>query len=396
MKFDHLSTEGELIFQNAIPSRILHDTRDFDYFLELAAFACDCPVTVIHFDGEEKHWVDVKNKSLHSLLKAKEFSFCNYVMGQDELVVISDARKHKRFATDPMVIGRDRILFYAGIPLRTAKGKLLGCLCVMHSTAGKPFTAAQKTALKTIAHLAASHLEIKLISRLAIEHATAMVDAEKKVTRLALSEQDNEKEFIAGKIQENFAQSLAATNLYLEFAEHSDEQKDHFIQKSRDTISTVINEMRSLCKTILPASLRNPDTIELLRDMITEWEAGHEVDIDFVCEANLQHLTDDTWFSLFQIIQQQLKIVTCLHSPQASIRIIEEEGLSLFFTMNEKQFSDFDEQVERSMNLIYTRLTTVSGAMSIKKHSSGDILWIGIPAATGKAAEDKWEKASFA
>ncbi len=52
-----------------------------------------------------------------------------------------------------------------------------------------------------------------------------MIQAEKKANRLTISEQDNVNVFIADKLQENFAQTLAATKLYLEFAEASKNER---------------------------------------------------------------------------------------------------------------------------------------------------------------------------
>ncbi|WP_425449950.1 AI-2E family transporter [Virgifigura deserti] len=60
----------------------------------------------------------------------RETSMCGHVVGLNDLLVIEDTLKDKRFANNPFLRERG-IRFYAGAPLRTSCGRAIGSLCVI-------------------------------------------------------------------------------------------------------------------------------------------------------------------------------------------------------------------------------------------------------------------------
>lgn len=67
---------------------------------------------------------------------SRKDSFCSHVVAQDDMLVVSDASLDKRFQDNPFVTGEPRLRFYAGAPIRTAKGRPLGTLCVISQQPG--------------------------------------------------------------------------------------------------------------------------------------------------------------------------------------------------------------------------------------------------------------------
>jgi GAF domain-containing protein len=51
-------------------------------------------------------------------------------VADDEMVVVEDVAKDERFTSNPFLLEKG-IRFYAGAPLRTASGFVLGSLCVI-------------------------------------------------------------------------------------------------------------------------------------------------------------------------------------------------------------------------------------------------------------------------
>jgi GAF domain-containing protein len=59
-----------------------------------------------------------------------EGSLDAHVIAADDMLVSEDVTEDPRFADDPRVLERG-IRFYAGAPLRTSSGHVVGCLCVI-------------------------------------------------------------------------------------------------------------------------------------------------------------------------------------------------------------------------------------------------------------------------
>ena len=62
----------------------------------------------------------------------REHAICNYVVANDETLVVSDIERDPRFA-DNETIEQWNMRFYAGAPLRAADGLVIGALCILDS-----------------------------------------------------------------------------------------------------------------------------------------------------------------------------------------------------------------------------------------------------------------------
>ena len=73
-------------------------------------------------------------------------------------MVINDATRDERFATNPLVTGDPNIRFYAGAPLVSAGGQALGTLCVI-DTQPRELDAKQVETLQFLARQVMEKLE---------------------------------------------------------------------------------------------------------------------------------------------------------------------------------------------------------------------------------------------
>jgi GAF domain-containing protein len=70
----------------------------------------------------------------------RETSICGHLVACNEVMVIEDVLKDKRFSNNPFLRERG-IRFYAGAPLRTSEGHAIGSLCVIDT---KPRTISER------------------------------------------------------------------------------------------------------------------------------------------------------------------------------------------------------------------------------------------------------------
>ena len=88
-------------------------------------------------------------------------SFCQHALARpDELLIIDDPSTDDRFRNNRYVVGEPHIKFYAGAPLTSPSGSVLGTLCVMDSK-HHDITDDQKEALKLLADQAMQYLNMR-------------------------------------------------------------------------------------------------------------------------------------------------------------------------------------------------------------------------------------------
>jgi predicted PurR-regulated permease PerM len=86
-----------------------------------------------YFVGQSGKLPDAITDDTGTLLPMeREHAICNYVVANDETLVVSDIERDPRFA-DNKTIEQWNVRFYAGAPLRAGDGLIIGALCVLDS-----------------------------------------------------------------------------------------------------------------------------------------------------------------------------------------------------------------------------------------------------------------------
>lgn len=133
---------------------------EFQNLVDLAAKLCGTPVALLALLGEEYNYLKVRH-GVNFEIMPRETSFCQYVIEQDDVLIIPDARKDSRFDNNPLVHSDPKVRFYAGVPLILNNGTRLGSLCLFDL---KPNTLneLQKSILRLLSSLAVSFMELEL------------------------------------------------------------------------------------------------------------------------------------------------------------------------------------------------------------------------------------------
>lgn len=90
----------------------------------------------------------------------REVSFCAHALSGDRALVVSDATLDPRFADNPLVTGEPGLRFYAGAPLVTGTGYVLGTLCVL-DVVPRALSGLQVEHLTALARQVVSQLELR-------------------------------------------------------------------------------------------------------------------------------------------------------------------------------------------------------------------------------------------
>lgn len=149
---------------------ILDTPPDFslDGLTRLAARIFDVPVALVSFVDTNRVWF----KS-HFGLEEQEIllepGLCASAILSDELYLVEDAIKNPGSQDNTLVTGKEKIRFYAGMPLRTKEGFNLGAFCIMDKKPRK-FSQAEKEILGNLSELVLNHLELRQEARIAVKH----------------------------------------------------------------------------------------------------------------------------------------------------------------------------------------------------------------------------------
>ena len=125
----------------------------------LAARICEAPIALISLVDGHRQWFKSR-VGLEAPETPREFSFCACALQQTELFTVPDATKDARTAGNPLVTGEPGIRFYAGAPLVTAEGAVLGTLCVIDRVPRR-LSASQEESLRVLARQVMSHFEFR-------------------------------------------------------------------------------------------------------------------------------------------------------------------------------------------------------------------------------------------
>ena len=103
---------------------------DFNEIVQLASKICETPISLISLVDSDRQWFKAK-VGLSVPQTARDVSFCAHALSQDAIMVVPDTSKDDRFFDNPLVTGDPHVGFYAGMPLKTESGLVLGTLCVI-------------------------------------------------------------------------------------------------------------------------------------------------------------------------------------------------------------------------------------------------------------------------
>ncbi|MFD1000944.1 GAF domain-containing protein [Ohtaekwangia kribbensis] len=134
--------------------------KELDEIAQIASIVCNTPMSMVTFIDSHRQWYKAKKGvSMNEVHRAD--SFCQHALNRpEELLIVEDPSTDDRFRNNRYVSGDPYIRFYAGAPLTSPSGNVLGTLCVMDSK-HHDITEDQKEALKLLADKAMQYLNMR-------------------------------------------------------------------------------------------------------------------------------------------------------------------------------------------------------------------------------------------
>lgn len=136
------------------------EDQAYDDLTKIAAYIAQTPMALITMVDRDRQWFKSKIGIAVSETP-REVSFCSHtILTPTEPMIVNDATKDERFASNPMVTGEANIRFYFGAPLVMSDNHALGSLCVVDREV-RSLSPQQIDALNAVARQVVALLEIR-------------------------------------------------------------------------------------------------------------------------------------------------------------------------------------------------------------------------------------------
>jgi PAS domain S-box-containing protein len=163
----------------------------FDDLVQLAAELCAVPIAAIVLTTEERLWF----KSSLGLPKREmelALALCTYAIRDTAPLIVPDLRQAPLFVQSLAVPGEPSLRFYAGVPLVSASGQVLGTLSVMDRVA-RQLTTGQMNSLQAVARQVVKLLELQRLGaqheQLLAAHQMMTAQAQRQANQLVAVQQ---------------------------------------------------------------------------------------------------------------------------------------------------------------------------------------------------------------
>ncbi|MBW4683934.1 MAG: GAF domain-containing protein [Komarekiella atlantica HA4396-MV6] len=131
----------------------------YDNLAQLAAFICGTSIALVNFIDEHRQWFKAK-VGLDVSEMPRNVGLSYLCQGRCDVVVVTDTLADEKFAQNPIVIGAPYVRFYAGVPLISPKGDMVGTLCVLDQVP-RELSQKQMDALMALSRQVISQLELR-------------------------------------------------------------------------------------------------------------------------------------------------------------------------------------------------------------------------------------------
>ena len=149
----------------------------FDRIAQLAASLFQVPVALVSFLDAHRAWFKSR-VGIDISEMPRDITLCARTVLSDEINLVPSALDDPTFASNPLVVGKLGVRFYAGAPLITPDGHRIGVLCVADYKPRHEFGPEDVNRLATLARLVVNELELKreLAVRAAVERDLALAN----------------------------------------------------------------------------------------------------------------------------------------------------------------------------------------------------------------------------
>lgn len=208
---------------------------------------------------------------------------------------------------------------------------------------------------------------------------------QRQLTQTTIDSQEKERTEIGKELHDNIGQQLTTVKLYLDLAKSTaDDTTAEMVAVAQRGISDVINEIRSLCRALIPSSLGDIGLIESVNDLVHTMTRTRQVRIKLSWDQfDEETIAENQKLMLFRILQEQLNNIL-KHAAAERVSVLLRNNSSEVIMEIIDDGKGFDiSKVKKGLGLtnMRNRAEMFGGKVSIKSSpGEGCHLIVNIPA----------------
>src|SRR5687767_296801 len=166
-------------------------------------------------------------------------------------------------------------------------------------------------------------MDITERKKLQDELASQTIARQKQVTEATIMAQEKERAEIGRELHDNINQILTTTKMYLDMAITEADIREELMLKSHQNISSAIEEIRILSKSLVPPSLGDIGLKEAISEMINNLNISQKIDIRLRTNGvNKSIIPGNIQLMVFRIVQEQVSnIIKHSKATEAEIKL---------------------------------------------------------------------------
>ncbi|WP_165760232.1 PAS domain-containing sensor histidine kinase [Niastella populi] len=150
---------------------------------------------------------------------------------------------------------------------------------------------------------------------------------QQEIAKAVIDAQESERETLGRELHDNISQVLTTARLYLNCAKDMPAMQESMIKRSVDTISSAIEEIRRLSKSMIETFHKEVGLELSLNDLLENVRVAQQfsIDLEFKVQDEKQ-LDDKLKMTIFRIVQEQLNnTVKHAAASQVYIAIVQKD-----------------------------------------------------------------------
>jgi signal transduction histidine kinase len=151
-------------------------------------------------------------------------------------------------------------------------------------------------------------------------------DRKKMLAQAAVDAQEKERADIGKELHDNISQMLTSTKLFMDILKTKTE--DELVDRSIKNINSIIQEVRSLSRSLVPSSIADLGLIASMHDLFENIRAASVIEVEFYPDEEIDRLlSPNSKLTLYRIVQEQVNnIIKHAAAKQVFVELFSDEG----------------------------------------------------------------------